>query len=245
MNTPTACPGRENHAWREAELKLAQHGTPHDLAPRWGQPIHCEPCSVRARQQLGDLPELVAAIHLEAAHGSRGPKIGTIGRSTVTVPPWPGQASRILTDHIVGGLLELEDDIRELRQLRTRPGRGTEGATLTGAVTFLNAHLEWALTHHPAAREAHDRDSANPAAQINAWHRTAERFTKQDEQRDVKRLAPCPRCHGPYLIESRELRLAGGQPCIECRDPDCRRVMTRPEYDAYVKALNASIIAAA
>jgi hypothetical protein len=231
---PTACPGRENHAWREAELKLAQHGTPHDLAPRWGQPIHCEPCSVRARQQLGDLPELVAAIHLEAAHGSRGPKIGAIGRSTVTVPPWPGQASRILTDHIVGGLTELEDDIRELRQLRARPGRGIEGATLTGAVTFLNAHLDWALAHHPAAHEIHERDSANPAAQISGWHRAALRFTARDLRLDHRR-APCPRC------ELLSLYRADGDDYIECRNAACGNLLTPAEFDEHARALASQV----
>jgi hypothetical protein len=35
------------------------------------------------------------------------------------------------------------------------------------------------------------------------------------------------------------------KPYIECRDPDCKRIMTQSEYDAYVKALNESIVAAA
>jgi hypothetical protein len=220
---PSPCPGRENRVWREAETALADHGTPHDLSPRWGDPVHCEPCTHRARTQLGELPELVAAISLEASHGSRGPKVGTIGRSAATVASWPGQASRLLTDHIVGGLLELEDDIRDLRRLNARPAHGIEGQALTGAVRFLGAHLDWALVHHPAASEAHDRDSANPAAQIAGWHRAAQRFTARDARLE-QREARCPRC------DWRSLFFADGDDYIGCRNPTCGLLLTEAEY---------------
>lgn len=233
-NAPVACPGRENHAWREAERKLAEHGTPHELAPRWGDPLHCEPCAHRARQQLTELPELVAAIWLEATHGSRGPKVGTIGRISGAIPSWPGQASRLLTDHIVGGMLELEDDIRELRRLRTRPGRGIEGAALTASVTFLAVHLDWALVHHPAAGEAHDRDSANPAAQIGSWHRAAQRFTARDVRLEHHRI-PCPRCDMLTLFRG------DGDDYIECRNTACGTLLTSAEYLDHTRALAANV----
>lgn len=248
MNTaPVACPGPCNNAWRRAENNRTQYGTEHDLTATWGEPTHCTHCTDRTRQRLTELPRLVTAIHLEAVQGSRGgPKAGTIGRIAGGIPMWPGQPSRILTDLIIGGLTELEDDIRQLRGLSARPARNAESASLNNAVRFLTAHLDWALTHHPAAAEIHEHGSGNPASQINGWHRTALRFTKQDEQRDIHRLAPCPRCHGPYLIESRDMRLAADdQAYIECRDPDCRRVMTRSEYDTYVRDLHAAIAAAA
>lgn len=225
---PTACPGRENRVWRDAETALAEHGTPHDLSPRWGDPVHCEPCTHRTRQQLAELPELVAAIWLEATNASRGPKLGTIGRISGAVASWPGQASRLLTDHIVGGLLELEDDIRDLRRLGTRPARGVEGAALTGAVRFLGAHLDWALVHHPAAGEAHDRDSANPAAQITGWHRAAQRFTARDVRLEHHRV-PCPRCE--LLTLFRE----DGDDYIACRNPVCELLLTPGEYLDHTK----------
>lgn len=231
--TPTSCPGRENRAWREAEQKHTDHGTPHELQPRWGQPVHCQTCTTRAHQQLAELPELVAAIWLEATHGSRGPKVGTIGRSSATHPSWPGQASRLMTDHIIGGLLELEDDIRNLRQLRVRPGRGIEGATVTGSVRFLAAHLDWALTHHPAATETHDRDSANPASQINTWHRAAERFTARDARLEHHRV-PCPRCEMLTLFR------ADGDDYIECRNVSCAVLLTPAEYLDHTKGLAAA-----
>lgn len=229
-NAPVVCPGRENNAWRTAETKLAEHGTPHELNPRWGDPVHCQACAGRAHRQLGELPELVAAIHLEAAHATRGPKAGTIGRIGGNIPAWPGQASRLLTDRIVGGMLDLEDDLRELRRLNARPGRGNEGATLTGSVRFLGAHLDWALTHHPAASEAHDRDSANPAAQIDSWHRAAQRFTARDPRLEHHRV-PCPRCEMLTLFR------ADGDDYIECRNSACGLLLTPGEYADHTRSL--------
>jgi hypothetical protein len=237
---PAPCPGPCNNAWRKAEQLLAADGIPHDVPVTWGQPVHCQGCINRTCTQLLDLPELVVAIRLEALCGTAPKTTGTIGRAGAAA--WPGQAARLLTDHIVGGLLDLEDDVRDLRQLRHRPGRGSEGRSATGAVRFLSLRLEWILAKHPLAEELHERQSGNPASQIHGWHRAAQRFTKQDEQRDTKRLAPCPRCHGPYLVESRDLRLVDDQPYIECRDPDCRRIMTGAEYDRYVKELNAALV---
>lgn len=223
MITPTPCPGRCNTAWRKAEQALAQHGTEHQIAPRWGQPVHCQPCIQRTGQHLAELPELVAAIHLEATHGSRGPKVGTIGRISGAVASWPGQPSRILTDHIVGGLLEIEEDIRNLRGLSARPARGTEGVTLTGTVRFLDAHLEWAMANHPCASDIHDRDSANPASQINTWHGAAERFTRRDRRLEHHRT-PCPRCELLTLFRG------DADDYIECRNPACGTLLTPAEY---------------
>ncbi|MFI2078559.1 hypothetical protein, partial [Streptomyces triculaminicus] len=87
------------------------------------------------------MPELIAAIWLEAVYSSRGPKVGTIGRSSPRLP-WPGEAARLVTDHIVGAMLTLEDDIRDLRRLQRRQPTA-EGAAITSAVRFLSAHLDW------------------------------------------------------------------------------------------------------
>ncbi|MGK5728938.1 hypothetical protein [Streptomyces sp. URMC 124] len=223
------CPGRHNDAWRCAEQTRAEDNTPHDLTPVFGQPVHCTRCADRARTKLLDLPELLAAVWLEAVHGSRGPKAGTIGRSPVT-PRWPGEPSRILTDHIVGGLLTLEDDIRSLRHLNDRRTGVTEGAAATAAVRFIGTHLDWALTEHPAASEAHDRLSANPAAQIQAWHRAAVRFTARDALTE-RYAAPCPRCDLLGLYR------ADGDNYIECRNITCGMLLTRAEYDAHAAQL--------
>lgn len=227
---PTPCSGRCNTAWRRAEQDRITLGTLHELSPHWGQPLHCDPCVTRARQQLAELPELVAAIWLEAVNGSRGPKTGTIGRSAAAVASWPGQASRLMTDHIVGGMLELEDDIRELRRLRIRPGRGTEGRNVNGAAQFLTVHLDWALANHPAATEIHDRDSANPASQISGWHRAAQRFTARDPRLEHHRV-PCPRCDMLTLYR------ADGDDYIGCRNPACELLLTPGELHEHTRTL--------
>lgn len=226
--TPTVCPGSCNNAWRLAEAACATDGTPHDIPVTWGQPVHCQRCAIRTHAQLSELPELIVAIGLEALHGTAPKTTGTIGRAAVA--SWPGQASRLLTDHIVGGLLELEDDIRELRHLRHRPGRGTEAKNAAGAVLFLTRHLNWALIEHPAAQEIHDRLSANPAAQITGWHRTATRFTRRDARLEHYRV-PCPRC------ELLTLYRGEGDDYIECRNLNCQLLLTPAEYHEHTRRL--------
>lgn len=226
--SPTPCPGGCNNAWRKAETQLAAVGTEHDVPVTWGQPVHCLRCATRAHSQLAELPELVVAVGLEAVYGTVAKTTGTIGRTST--PAWPGQASRILIDHIVGGLLELEDDIRELRRFRHRPGRGTEGGDVTGAVRFLTAQLTWALAEHPLAAEVHDRLSGNPAAQIHGWHRAALRFTRRDVRLEHHRI-PCPRCELLTLFR------ADGDDYIECRNINCQTLLTPAEYLEHAKNL--------
>jgi hypothetical protein len=77
MRTATICPGPCNTAWRRAEEVAADTGTEHHITPAWGQPVQCDSCVERARRQLGELPALLAAVHLEAIHGSRSPSTAT------------------------------------------------------------------------------------------------------------------------------------------------------------------------
>ncbi|MFI2078472.1 hypothetical protein [Streptomyces triculaminicus] len=233
MPVLTPCPGNHNNAWRHAEAERESTGIDHELQPAWGDPIHCTRCALRARSELADVPELLAAVWLESLHGTRPRSTGTIGRAPVAT--WPGEACRLLTDHIVGAMLTLEDDIRDLRRLqRRRPT--AEGAAITSAVRFLSAHLDWALTDHPAAAEVHDRLSANPAAQIHSWHTAATRFTRRDT--GVERYAaPCPRCDLLGLFR------ADGDDYIECRNVACGLLLTPAEYAAHTTALAASYAA--
>lgn len=227
MPALTACPSRHNDAWRRAEAT----GQAHDLQPVYGSPVHCLGCQGRAYHQLAELPELLAAIWLEAIHGTTPKTTGTIGRVGL-VTAWPGQASRLMTDQIVGGLVELEDDIREQRRLNHRPSRGGEGKTATEAIRFLHAHLEWALAEHPAAAEPYDRDSANPGSQIFYWHKAAVRFTRRDQLR-VQMTAPCPRCDLRTLVQD------DGEDYIECKNPACGSLLTPAEYAAHSAAVAA------
>ncbi|MFE2407105.1 hypothetical protein ACFXDE_02040 [Kitasatospora sp. NPDC059408] len=224
--TPTACPGPCNCAWRDAE----RTGLPHDYTPTWGQPVHCQTCQDRTRTDLTELPELLAAIWLEATHGTARPADVTTSRPA-GIAPWPGQASRLLTDHIVGGLTEIEDDVRDLRGLGSRPDDVREGTTATQAVRFLNAHLDWILEHHPAANETHEPGSGNPAAQIRHFNRTAKRFTSRDARMEQK-AAPCKRC------DWRALAHADGADYVECRN--CGLLMTPAEYQDWASEITAT-----
>ncbi|MFE9844689.1 hypothetical protein [Streptomyces goshikiensis] len=251
MHTATPCPGNCNSAWRRAETLLEETGTEHTLTPAWGRPVQCDACLERARHQLAEIPELLAAVQLESVYGTHAPSTATIGsRGSSDAPAWPGQAARLLLEAILDEMEELTADVLTRRKIwaaDTEPTRSgiTEGRRITDAARRLGAHLDWMMQHHPAASEPHDRGNANPAGQIRGWHGAAQRFIKAHPQHDVRRLAPCPRCHGPYLAESRELRLVGDRPYIECRDPDCQRILTSDEYDAYVKGLATGISRAA
>jgi hypothetical protein len=178
---------------------------------------------------LHALPELLINIHFEATHGTARPADVTTMRPA-GIAPWPGQASRLLTDLIVGGLTELEDDIRDLRRLRARPAAVREGTVVTDTVAFLDTHLTWLMAEHPCAAEIHERDSANPASQIGVWHRMAERFTRRDARRE-QRLAPCKKCGW------RSLFFADGEDYIACENSACEALMTEQEYADWAKEL--------
>jgi hypothetical protein len=144
------------------------------------------------------------------------------------VAPWPGQSSRLLTDLIVGGLAELEDDIRSLRQLPARTADVREGTAITTTVAFLDTHLAWALEHHPCASDIHERDSANPASQIRTWHNMATRFCRRDARLE-QRAAPCKRCGW------RSLFFADGEAYIECRNQACQALIAEDEYATWAR----------
>jgi hypothetical protein len=249
VHNPTPCPGSCNSAWRRAEELLETNGTEHHLTPAWGWPTQCDSCLERARQQLAELPALIAAVHLEAVYGTHSAGVAIRTRSS-DAPAWPGQASRMLTELLLAEIEELVADVlvrRGIWQDGAEPERAglSEGVRFTRGIATLAAHLDWMMQYHPAAAEPHDRGNANPGGQIRSWYSAAQRFTKAHQQHDVRRPVPCPRCFGPYLAESRDLRLVGDRPYIECRDPDCQLILTGAEYDAHVKALAAHVTQAA
>ena len=245
---PTPCPGPCNNAWRRAETAREQTGAEHHIQPAWGHPVQCWGCVERTRAELAALPRLlVNDVRLEAFYGTTTKLTGTIGR--IHAASWPGQAPMLFVDEIVSGMEELQADILRLQGIWPddceTEGASRTGEYIAGLARVLLAHWDWAMQHHPAADESYGRGNANPGSQVSGWYMSVLRFTRQDEQRDVKRLAPCPRCQGPYLVESRDLRLVDDRPYIECRDPDCQRVMTGAEYDDYVKTLTGQVKAAA
>lgn len=239
------CPGPCNNAWRRAETALTEAGTEHHIKPAWGEPVQCYGCVEATRTQLLELPALLAAVLDEALDGTPTKLTGTIGR--ISVVTWPGEACRLFVDQIVEGMTILQADILTLRGTWGEEHgplptiAPNEAGHIAAIVRSLDGNWDWAMQHHPAASESYGKGNANPGSQVTGWHYALERFTKTDEQRDIKRLAPCPGCRGPYLVESRDLRLVDNEPYIECRDQDCRRIMTSAEYDRYVKDLTGAI----
>ncbi|MFB7461294.1 hypothetical protein [Streptomyces sp. NPDC056188] len=226
--TAKPCPGPCNNAWRRAEQQLANEGSPHDIPVTWGKPTHCIRCTDGAHTQIAELPELVAAISLEAVNGTAPKTTGTIGRTAN--PTWPGQAARILTEHIVEGLLGLEDVIRVGRSLPARDARGREGADVTASATFLRAHLHWALERYPGEADPASGETMDPAALIRHWHRGAERFTRRDARLEHHRV-PCPRCE--LLTLFRE----DGDDYISCRNIACELLLTPAEFKEHTEKL--------
>jgi hypothetical protein len=235
---PTPCPGPCNNVWRRAE----QPGTEPDLQPAWGHPTQCDACVTHARRRLTELPELLTAVHLEALHATPAPAASSIHTRTSSAPTWPGQAARLLLDHIIGSMETLAADIHELRGLRahyTAAGYTTthEGTRINHTVARLNTHLDWAMQHHPAAGEPHDRDGANPAGQIRAWHTACLTFTARTPYR-AQKAAPCPRC------SLRTLSRGDGEDYIACRNPACELLLTQAEYDQHAAHIHAVQVAA-
>jgi hypothetical protein len=234
--TPKPCPGPCNNAWRRAEGVLAETGTDHHITPAWGQPTQCDACLERGRHQLSELPELLTAIQLEALYGTPAKLTGTIGR--IDAPTWPGQASRLLLDRILGEMTELQSDILTVRGIwaeGTRPEAVSEGRLIGDTTATLLAHWDWAMQWHPAATEPHTLGNANPGGQVASWYRSAQFFTRRDNPR-VQKAAPCPRCHLKSLSHS------NGEAFISCRNPECEVLLSRDEYDQHAKETAGAII---
>ncbi|MFE7933405.1 hypothetical protein ACFU6S_32730 [Streptomyces sp. NPDC057456] len=248
MPTPALCPGVCNTAWRRAERARITTKTGHDVPVTWGTPIHCPGCVARAHRQLGELPELLTAVAEEPLYGQRGAPSASSHSAPTDTTPWPGQAARLLVDHIAGGLAETAAELHRLhhgRELPIRPPGLREGTWIENSVRLLVADLNWLMQEHPLAHESHEPlhrgrgiiPSGNPAAQISHWHNAATRFTRRDKAPESRRLAPCKRCGGPWLAESRDLRLIDDEPYIECQDPNCQALYRPDEYRQHVKEL--------
>ncbi|MEZ0089957.1 hypothetical protein [Streptacidiphilus sp. EB129] len=247
--TPTICPGPCNNAYRKAEEALTDIGTEHNITAIWGEPTQCWGCVDNTRSDLTALPGLLAKVLEEGTDGTTIRINGTIGRAPEAT--WPGQAPRLLVDRIVSEMAELAADILVLRGIWREDHPVPTGTAanekqhINNITSSLLGHWDWAMQSHPAAGESYGRGNANPGAQASGWYWATVYFTKDHAQPEVKRFAPCPRCHGPYLIESREGNLRYGEPYIECRDEDCRKLMSKREYAEYVKAMTKAIRAGA
>lgn len=214
---PLPCPGRCNQPWRDAEQALANNAIPHDLTPHWGQPLWCQHCIERFAEAVADFPRVAAEILKQALHGTPAKNIVGIHHRPA-VYAWPGQQCRLLTEEIRDALTDLEDDVRQLRNLSPRKIGMREGPTITAAVNFLSGHVEWIAEHHPIADDPEDA----PPAYLMRLHARAIRFVGDGQPRTVWKPTPCGGCGGFTLFQQ-----DGGQ-YIECSN--CGRLLTDNEY---------------
>lgn len=211
----TVCPGPCNRIWRQLPPETEEQ-------PRYGDPIWCRRDTNIVAHALGEFAELLAAIQDDAVNGT--PTRGVVHRGGSTAPSWPGQASMLAVEAVTGGLVELEEEVRKLRDLSPRTGQSNHlGAEAGGAVQLLTAHLDWLLTTHPAAA---DPDSS-PGTVILRLHWKAQRAAKADPQRAQRADLPCPSC------SYQALSLAPGDDSYECAI--CGRRLRLSEYHEYVK----------
>jgi len=220
---PFACAGPCNISWRRAEAESTKTQIPHDIRPWYGNPYWCDHCRFRVLTALDGLPELVAAIHLEALNAT--PKTTTTERvTTSSAPAWPGQSARLMTDLIVGGVADIEDAMRSLRGWSDRAAT-FEPIILNRAIDVLVVSVDWLLISHP---DATDPD-ISPGTAILDWHRKAMKFTGRDKLVH-KYPVRCPSC------DLLALRRDDGSSYVECspRLGGCGRLWTESEYQNLV-----------
>ena len=223
--TAGPCCGSCNSRWRRAEEQSAKTGEPHDLIPRAGDPVWCEPCTTRIRSSLRDMPELAARLQLEVENGTDNP--GEHVSGSRERPLHQRQVPARLIEEIGNTLTSWEDDVRDARSFSGRRVGRPPGIALTRATRFLVNHLDWLMAQHdPAATEAF-------GAEILDLHRRASRITKTDEPRPVVcNGVPCPKCD--MMALERELHTDGSETgYICCRY--CAVLLNHDEYERWTK----------
>lgn len=232
-NPGTACPGRCNTAWRAAENRLAESGTPHTLAARPGFPIWCPPCNTSIRGALGDMPELAVRLHLEVESGISATNDERVSGSRERALHQHQGAAFALED-IAGVLEDWEDAVRDQRNLAPR-STATAGQpkTVELAVRFLGRHLAWLLADHP------DREASEEfGLEVLALHRKAQAMTRTGDVRPERcHGVSCPNCD-LFALEwevDKDTGVATGD--VRCRVCKPEFVMTRDEYDRWVRML--------
>lgn len=226
--TPTACVGICNSSWRRAEAaRLADH-TPHELTPRAGEPVWCEPCARHLRYALAALPDLAARLLLEVKNAT------TAGTEHVSGskerPIHAREKYTFCLDDIDDVLDSWAAIIREDRNLATaRPAR--QGRRVTVWARLLLVQFDWVVTEHPGAEEF--------GLEIQRVHRHATRLTHTDDVR-AERCdgVPCPRCD--YMAMEREIDWQGrATGYIACRS--CGSLLSEEEYGRWLKMVAAPL----
>lgn len=227
------CPGFCNAAWRAAENRRENTGTPHTLTPRPGDPVWCRPCTTAIRCALADLPDLAILLQLQVTCATRE-DTGEYVSGSRERPLYPGDTYALTIEEIAVFLADWEDTVRRDRNLaEVRRAGQRHGATITGACAFLPKHLEWLLAEHP------ERDASEGfGLDLLALHRRAQAMTKSTEVRPQRcDGVKCPVCDLSALEWEVDTagRATGDVRCRVCRP---RFVMTAGEYEQWTKMLD-------
>ena len=232
-----ACPGSCNGSYRRrralyeadvkayaAELETRADADPipeppvaPDIQPWLGVPVWCGKCQSIIRAELAELDDLAALI--TAIPPLARPADTGAGRVAGTRDA-PSPSGRM-------------DDIEELGEwLRSwealarsddenRPRRGYLATEMTTVTAWLSAHFDPLITNPDVAGDFGE--------EIRRWHRDmAQRASAGRMTRHQKKH--CPRCNLYTLW------LVIGDDYIRCVNEDCKRAMTRQEYDGLADA---------
>lgn len=218
------CPGPCSHQWRKAEKEKAERGTPHDLEPRYGQPVWCETCTRSVRLALYCLPRDAAYVLLEIENGTSAKKERVSGTPSRSLHAKEGLA-RII-EEISGTLGDWEDDVREARTFTGRRPR-RQGPQIEYSTRFLLSNFLWLMQEHdPEASRAFGWE-------IGTLHRKAQKATHAFDA-PAKRCVGvrCPGCGWKSLVwEVRDGEASGYVLCEHCE-----RLLTEKEYRVQVKS---------
>ena len=219
------CPGPCSERWRKAERAYLERGTPHDLEPKYGQPIWCESCSRAIRLSLYSLPRDAAYILLEIQYGTTPKRERVSGTPSRSLHAKESLA-RLIED-ISGVLGDWEDDVRDALSLTRRRPR-PQGPQIQHSTNFLLSHYGFIMCEHKSeATEAFGQD-------IGRLHRKSLKATHALEETKPQRCVGvrCPGCGWKALVwEARDGAPTGYVTCEHCD-----RLLTRKEYLVQVKA---------
>lgn len=191
-----------------------------------GEPVWCEQHRWQIRDNLNDIVELYAALHLESTHGTPKPAPDKVTGTRTEASPSPRIDD---ADELARWACDWEDTIRHQLHHPAAPHTTTaKPKALTEATHYLTTHLTAILR----LDDGTDEPTALMFGQdVNTTHRTLLRKTSRDTL--IHRLkAPCPNC------DMRTLRRRDGEDHIRCTH--CHTLWTEIEYQRLVLVLTSS-----
>ncbi|TYK45182.1 hypothetical protein [Actinomadura decatromicini] len=213
--------------WRAA---VAEHGEdvagprperpeepePPGWIPRPGEPVWCASCVASIRRSLADLDEL-ASLRLTMTDGYQAPGQAITDRVSSTKSartPSPGQDD---LDDLLRWLTSWEIAYRDTQGWPHPPYRGANAPALTSAIAWMLQRVD-AVLAHPDLAEDFGREVLIEHSKLQAATSTRPPLRHKP--------LPCPRCRRRSLFLHDDDR-------IHCNNEDCRRVMSKEEYEEY------------